>query len=88
MEKRTISDTPGLDPLVVGTFWYRRWMRTVPNYVLFVIVYRLIEGHVGLRRLASYLVFTQNLAWPMPSRRHGSPYVTTHSLRRQPLSGD
>jgi len=24
VEKSTISDTPHLDPLVVGTFWYRR----------------------------------------------------------------
>ena len=24
IEKQTISDTPNLDPLVVGTFWYRR----------------------------------------------------------------
>ncbi len=24
VEKRTISDSPGTDPLVVGTFWYRR----------------------------------------------------------------
>ncbi|MDB5320286.1 MAG: lipopolysaccharide modification acyltransferase [Phycisphaerales bacterium] len=66
--------TPGL----IATFWYRRWMRTVPNYVLFVIVYRLIEGPVGLRRLASYLVFTQNLAWPMPS--HPQFFIVSWSL--------
>ena len=24
VEKKTISDTPHLDPLVIGTFWYRR----------------------------------------------------------------
>jgi peptidoglycan/LPS O-acetylase OafA/YrhL len=55
--------TPGL----IANFWYRRWMRTVPNYLLFVIVYRFIQGGIGRRRFASYLVFTQNLAWPMPS---------------------
>lgn len=55
--------TPGL----IATFWYRRWMRTVPNYLLFVIVYRFIEHGVSARQLVSYLVFTQNLARPMPS---------------------
>jgi peptidoglycan/LPS O-acetylase OafA/YrhL len=56
--------TPGL----IGNFWYRRWMRTVPNYLLFVAVYALIERPgFGVRRYAAYLLFAQNLRRPMPN---------------------
>src|SRR3954470_1290301 len=56
--------TPGL----IGNFWYRRWMRTIPNYLLFLAVYALIERPgFGVRRYAAYLLFAQNLRRPMPN---------------------
>ena len=56
--------TPGL----IGNFWYRGWMRTIPNYLLFVAVYALIERPgFGVRRYAAYLLFAQNLRRPMPN---------------------
>ncbi|QXL83549.1 acyltransferase [Comamonas sp. NLF-1-9] len=46
-------------------FWLRRWFRTIPNYYFFILVNALLvwlgvaEGSFA----ASYLVFSQNLAW-------------------------
>lgn len=52
----------------VTTFWLRRWFRTVPTYLLFlgvnVAMSPLVLGGYWLD--PSYLVFAQNLAWPMP----------------------
>jgi len=52
----------------VGRFWLRRWLRTLPNYYLFLAI------NIGLARWidgawphsASYAVFMQNFAWPQP----------------------
>ena len=54
--------------LGVGRFWLRRWLRTLPNYYLFLAI------NVGLARwidgawphAAGYAVFMQNFAWPQP----------------------
>lgn len=50
-------------------FMVRRWMRTIPLYVLWVTILFVLwppadnwTGHA-----LSYLTFTQNLAWPIPS---------------------
>lgn len=65
----------------VGNFYVRRWMRTVPAYLLFMVaeawwwapslggIPQQIAGH------ADYLIFAQNLAWPM-----GGWYAVTWSL--------
>lgn len=49
-------------------FWYRRWMRTVPLYAFFFVVelYIYRGGVSSLSQRTEYLVFAQNLAWPMP----------------------
>lgn len=49
-------------------FWYRRWMRTVPLYAFFFMVelYLYRGGMSSVSHQSSYLVFAQNLAWPMP----------------------
>jgi len=53
-------------------FWVRRWLRTVPNYFLFLPAF-MIADYYGLRRgLALYATFTQNLAWPI-GNLFGSP---------------
>lgn len=51
----------------IGRFWTRRWLRTYPNYMLFLLInwYLLSE----LRPAADldlwrYMTFTQNLFWP------------------------
>lgn len=49
-------------------FWYRRWMRTLPLYAFFFFVelYLYRGGMSSISRQTEYLVFAQNLAWPMP----------------------
>jgi peptidoglycan/LPS O-acetylase OafA/YrhL len=54
--------------LAVGRFWVRRWLRTLPNYYLFLAI------NIALARwtdgtwphAARYAVFLQNFAWPQP----------------------
>jgi peptidoglycan/LPS O-acetylase OafA/YrhL len=52
------------------SYLMRRWLRTLPNYYLFLTVNVLlvacaiVPGHVT--DLLSFLVFAQNLAWPHP----------------------
>ncbi len=52
----------------VGRFWVRRWLRTLPNYYLFLLIniaiYVWIEGRWP--QSLSYVFFVQNLAWPHP----------------------
>ncbi len=48
-------------------FWYRRWMRTLPLYFFFLIISIKYDwkGATTISSQLSYLVFAQNLAWPM-----------------------
>ena len=49
-------------------FWRRRWYRTLPNYYLFLVVFGAVAwvGQDGLQPIMfRYLVFMQNLAWPI-----------------------
>jgi peptidoglycan/LPS O-acetylase OafA/YrhL len=54
----------------VGRFVLRRWLRTLPNYYLFLIVNAFLiataitPGHLG--DLIPFAFFAQNLAWPGP----------------------
>ena len=52
----------------VGRFWARRWLRTLPNYYLFLVIniaiYLWVEGQWP--QALSYVFFVQNLAWPHP----------------------
>jgi len=54
--------------LDVRQFWIRRWLRTLPNYYLFLLINLLLERWISgaWPHAASYLVFGQNLAWPVP----------------------
>jgi peptidoglycan/LPS O-acetylase OafA/YrhL len=56
-------------------FMLRRWMRTVPLYVLWTIVLFLLYHRAF--SLLVHLTFTQNLAWPMP---RGTPFAVSWSL--------
>jgi peptidoglycan/LPS O-acetylase OafA/YrhL len=53
-------------------FLRRRWYRTVPNYLLFLALYFVLqhvlrlEGTAPVSELPTYLVFSQNFAWPRP----------------------
>jgi peptidoglycan/LPS O-acetylase OafA/YrhL len=49
-------------------FWYRRWMRTLPNYVLFLAINLAWFGWIVGPNPPTwqYLTFTQNFAWPPP----------------------
>ncbi|MCB1501614.1 MAG: acyltransferase [Bauldia sp.] len=60
-----VEDTPGAQAWRV--FMIRRWMRTVPLYVVCVLALLVIRPPADPgSTLISYLTFTQNLAWPMP----------------------
>lgn len=52
------------------TFWYRRWMRTLPNYFLFLaITLFLAPGRPApaAGEVWPYILFTQNFAWRHPA---------------------
>jgi peptidoglycan/LPS O-acetylase OafA/YrhL len=50
-------------------FMVRRWMRTLPLYLLCLLVLALLTGPAGdvSLYLARYGTLTQNLQWPMPA---------------------
>ena len=52
----------------VFTFWYRRWMRTLPLYYFWLLLSLEFDwrGETVLRSQAAYLLFAQNFAWQMP----------------------
>ena len=58
----------------IGTFWIRRWFRTLPNYYLVIIIYNLIyyRSYHGLvfsfHSNTSYLLFFQNFLTEMPGK--------------------
>src|SRR5262245_44482110 len=60
------SATPGVG--WVGRFWVRRWLRTLPNYYLFMLIniaiFVWVEGQWP--PALSYVFFVQNLAWSHP----------------------
>jgi len=54
--------------LDVRQFWMRRWLRTLPNYYLFLVLNLVLERvATGAWPSAwAYAIFAQNLAWPNP----------------------
>lgn len=50
-------------------FWQRRWLRTIPNYFLFLLANILAAVLVAraIPNLLLYMSFTQNFLWPHPS---------------------
>ena len=61
------TDKPGKKWLFI--FWIRRWFRTIPSYLLFLLInifwyYYLQSDFPGF--LFRYFTFTQNLAWEHP----------------------
>jgi peptidoglycan/LPS O-acetylase OafA/YrhL len=61
------ADGPLLPRL--GTFWLRRWLRTLPNYYLFLALNAVLWGSVLDRRPfnPSSLFFLQNFSRPLPA---------------------
>lgn len=55
-------------PAGFGDFVVRRWLRTLPNYYLFLAVNIVMGLWLGYYTPdPRYFVFLQNLAWPMPA---------------------
>jgi peptidoglycan/LPS O-acetylase OafA/YrhL len=54
--------------LDVRQFWIRRWLRTLPNYYLFLVLNLLLERYVNgaWPSATRYFFFAQNFAWPSP----------------------
>ncbi|KPJ33619.1 hypothetical protein BMUNKI379_17540 [Burkholderia multivorans] len=50
----------------IADFWKRRWARTLPLYVFFVIVYMRFDYHgmEDLQQIWPFFLFLQNFAWP------------------------
>jgi peptidoglycan/LPS O-acetylase OafA/YrhL len=63
-----IIDTLERDPRWLANFWLRRWMRTLPSYLLFLLLNVLLVQLMYHRWLwwGSYATFTQALYWPHP----------------------
>ncbi|KFX64274.1 hypothetical protein KBK24_0121810 [Burkholderia sp. K24] len=64
---------PGMSRGDVRFFYIRRWMRTLPLYFVFFVATMFftiagvkLDAEFNLKCL-SYLVFLQNLAWPLPA---------------------
>lgn len=55
--------------LDVRQFWIRRWLRTLPNYYLFLVLNLVFERYAtgAWPHAWSYVFFWQNLAWPNPA---------------------
>lgn len=53
----------GTSPATLTNFWTRRWLRTVPNYLLFLLINVAIAAWLGGLRpsLIPYLFFCQNI---------------------------
>ena len=54
--------------LDVRQFWIRRWLRTLPNYYLFLVLNLVLERYAtgAWPHAWRYVFFWQNLAWPNP----------------------
>lgn len=67
--ERCFMQTPK-DQTWVSKFLMRRWLRTLPNYYLFLIINALLIANSiapgNLADLIPYAIFVQNLAWPSP----------------------
>jgi peptidoglycan/LPS O-acetylase OafA/YrhL len=52
----------------VVDFWKRRWARTLPLYIFFLVLYMRFDYHgvVDLKQIWSFFLFMQNFAWPTP----------------------
>lgn len=53
----------------VPLFWSRRWLRTLPNYRLFLLINIIIPESIRpaeIPNLIFYPTFTKNFAWPHP----------------------
>jgi peptidoglycan/LPS O-acetylase OafA/YrhL len=63
-----IIDGVRRDPRWVANFWVRRWMRTLPNYFVFLAVNVLLFHAIYHRwpAFGSFVVFAQSLLWPHP----------------------
>jgi peptidoglycan/LPS O-acetylase OafA/YrhL len=53
----------------IGVFWKRRWLRTLPNYYLFLFINALLwrATQDNWPDFRAHLLFVQNLAWPHPA---------------------
>ncbi len=67
---KTLETRPA-SGLVLLDFWIKRWFRTVPPYllalVLLLVVYKLTVPGFIIRDKAYYFVFFQNFNWPHPA---------------------
>jgi len=48
----------------IWNFWIRRWFRTLPNYLLFLILLMILQGEYKLR-IFKYIFFAQNFYKPI-----------------------
>jgi peptidoglycan/LPS O-acetylase OafA/YrhL len=53
---------------VLPLFWQRRWFRTIPNYLLFLILNVAAALFIikPIPNIFSYIIFSQNWLWPHP----------------------
>lgn len=63
-----IIDSVRRDPRWVVTFWVRRWMRTLPNYYVFLALNVVLFVAIYHRwpAFGPFVAFAQSLLWPHP----------------------
>lgn len=63
---KTFEQNIGIKSLRI--FWIRRWLRTLPNYYLFLFINIILFWLLNLpiQKIFSYFVFLQNFAWFRP----------------------
>jgi peptidoglycan/LPS O-acetylase OafA/YrhL len=65
---RILLEVSGRSTAAITTFAWRRWWRTVPNYILFlllnIIVWKWVQGQFPEH--GRYWLFAQNFAWSQP----------------------
>jgi len=53
----------------IGVFLMRRWMRTVPPYLVALLIITFISGNIYADELLLYALYIQNFAWQLPEGR-------------------
>lgn len=65
---RSVASSKLHTPADILDFWKRRWARTLPLYMFFLMVYLRFDYHgpADLRQVWSFFAFLQNFAWHIP----------------------
>jgi peptidoglycan/LPS O-acetylase OafA/YrhL/lysophospholipase L1-like esterase len=64
----------------IGVFLVRRWMRTIPPYLVALALVALITANLFHSALGKYAIYIQNFAWPLPAEADFFPVAWSLSV--------